>query len=108
MFFFSLQSPSHASTAAPMAASYYPYPAPTFAPPPFQLQPPSHMQPAINPQNMVGMIQPPPQCNGQPPQGNYMLSLLLGKIQGVSNVASFNHCIRFKTKGVTFVLWYKN
>lgn len=61
-------SPSHASTAAPMATPYYPYPTPTFAPPPFQPQPPSHMQPAINPQNMHGMIQPPPQCNGQPSQ----------------------------------------
>ena len=52
-----------------MATPYYPYPTPTFAPPPFQPQPPSHMQPAISPQSMHSIMQPPPQCNGQPPEG---------------------------------------
>ncbi|XP_035205961.1 fibronectin type-III domain-containing protein 3A-like isoform X2 [Stegodyphus dumicola] len=46
---------------------YYPYPAPTYGPPHFQPQPPSHLQPALNPQNLHGMLQHPSQCNGQSP-----------------------------------------
>lgn len=57
-------SPSHASSA-PMT-QYYPYPAPTYGPPPFQPQPPSHMQPALSPPNIPGILpHPASHCNGE-------------------------------------------
>ncbi|GFY48448.1 fibronectin type III domain-containing protein 3B [Trichonephila inaurata madagascariensis] len=60
-------SPSHASSA-PMT-QYYPYPAPTYGPPHFQPQPPSHMQPALSPPNIPGILpHPASHCNGESPQ----------------------------------------
>ncbi|XP_054719651.1 fibronectin type-III domain-containing protein 3A-like isoform X2 [Uloborus diversus] len=62
------ESPNHASTGALATPQYYPYPTAPYGPPQFQPQPPSHLQPALNPQNVHGILQHPSPCNGQPPQ----------------------------------------